>query len=200
MFNARVRVPGEKFLASLSGSAKINWAKRDYWRRSLVELYKAYGGICAYSAQWIPSGTGNYSVDHFLPKASRPDLAYEWSNYRLVCLRLNGRKSNYTDVLDPFTLDDDWFHLDFDTLLIKPNATLAPQDKESIIAAIERLGLNDDLTFVYERASWLCCYCSGAEFTYLEQNAPFIAAELERQGLVVNIKARCAVFASIIYV
>ena len=56
-------------------------------------------------------------VDHFYPKSVRPDMAYEWSNFRLASLKLNCRKREFQDVLDPFTIEPGWFCLSFPSLL-----------------------------------------------------------------------------------
>lgn len=151
-------------------------------------MYDAHNGICSYIAHWIPRSS-NPNVDHFIPKSVRPDLAYEWSNYRLTCPLVNTYKKNYQDVLDPFTLPKDWFFLDFPSLLIRPNPEVPYQDQQKIRATIKRLRLNEDV-FVNDRSHWLKPYCQGNEdFSVLKRDAPFIAYELERQKLVEDIKA-----------
>src|SRR5439155_22494098 len=100
-FQETVREPGRAFLKT-SPNPK-SWKNREYWQDCIPDLYDAYEGICAYCAEWIPETTGDPTVDHFIPKSVRPELAYEWSNFRLACLRFNRWKRNYQDVLDPFS-------------------------------------------------------------------------------------------------
>lgn len=192
LFDQKVRVPGYKFLkkfANLTLTSK-QWFGHEYWKNIRYELHIAYNGICAYSANWIPRGESSPTIDHFIPKSVRPDLAYEWSNYRLACPLVNTRKRDYQDVIDPFMLSYNWFFLDFPSLLIKPNPELSDQDKQRVWSTIKRLKLNEDETFIHSRNHWLEAYCREyTPFSYLKKHAPFIAYELERQGLVEGIKA-----------
>ena len=159
-----------------------------YWRFCLPDLYILYGGICAYSAQWIPLETGVATVDHFEPKAVVPNLAYEWTNFRLASSKLNSRKGNAKDVLDPFTLSIESFQLDFPSLLMKPNSTLADDEKTKALNTIYRLKLNAESS-IRSRLRWVRDYSNEEiTFDYLQKNAPFISYELERQGLQELIK------------
>ncbi len=115
-FDADVRQKGIAYLRRKSialdrpvpEKTKIN----PYWRAYLDDLYSQYQGYCAYLAVFFERVTGGGSVDHFIAKSQRADLAYEWSNYRLACSRMNSRKREYEDVLDPFEVDTGWFHLE----------------------------------------------------------------------------------------
>lgn len=180
-FSRRVREPGTAFLRR--ASHPTTWKNREYWRHILPDLHGAYGGICAYSAHWIPLDTGTATVDHFIPRSVRPDLAYEWTNYRLSSLLMNARKGYHQDVLDPFELQPDWFVLDFPSLQIKPNPALPASDARRVMDTIERLKLNDE-TCVGSRYRYVRDFCDGLiDFAYLRRDAPFIAYELQRQGL-----------------
>ena len=184
-FSPRVREPGAAFLKQVPRPA--NWKNREYWQRALADLYEAYDGTCAYSAHWIPCDTGVATVDHFIPKSVGPQLAYEWRNYRLASLRMNARKGNHQDVLDPFELELNWFFLDFPSLLVKPNPVLSASQAEQVISTIERLKLNDEIC-ISARQHWIRGFCNGGiNFNYLKRDAPFIAYELERQDLVDGI-------------
>ena len=187
-FAHRVREPGQAFLRINSRPKSVEWKNRDYWRRSLQDLYSSYEGICAYSAEWIPSNTGVATVDHFIPKSVDPQLAYEWANYRLSSLKLNSRKKEYQDILDPFTLEDETFIIDFPSLIVKPNPHLSDQQKSLVNATIKRLGLNDEVS-IKSRLRWIRSYANDdISLNFLEANAPFIAFELRRQNLVDDIK------------
>lgn len=191
LFDQKVRVPGLKYLKKCSGITITTkqWSKHDYWKNIRYVMHDAYYGICAYCATWIPRES-NPNIDHFIPKSKRPDLAYEWSNYRLAYQLVNTHKGNYEDVIDPFILGDNWFFLDFPSLLIKPNPELSDEDKHKVWWTVKRLKLNDDEMFIHSRNWWLEAYCRGyTPFSYLKRNSPFVAHELERQGLVERIKA-----------
>lgn len=185
-FNARVRTRGRSYLAMVGRTPNTKeWSSHSYWREVLQELHHAYGGICAYSCHWIPYDTGADTVEHFLPKKTYPPQAYEWDNYRLVCATLNGRKGIYDDVLDPFHVENGWFVLDFPSIQIRPERRLDKTLTDQIWATIKRLGLNDEDTCLKSRQKYIKDYCTGCvSFQHLRQDAPFIAFELERQGLV----------------
>ena len=189
-FNKKVRLKGQKYLSKM-GSSTIDaaaWKSHSYWRDILPDLHEAYSSICAYCAHWISPGTGDSTVEHFIPKSTNRNLAYEWSNYRLVCGTLNGRKSDRS-ILDPFTLQEGWFILDFPSLMIKPNPTLTLQEKALVRNTLDILQLNEDESFVKLRYKWLMDYCVGSTtYEYFKKHAPFTAYELERQGKLQNIK------------
>jgi hypothetical protein len=187
-FVKKVKTPGDRFLGVHPHPA--SWKGREYWQKIINELWDAYSGVCAYACHWIPPDTGGSTVEHFIPKSVNPGLAYRWDNYRLVCSRLNGRKSDFQDVLDLFTLQDGWFHLGFPSLIVVPNPALPDADKTRVRATIARLKLNDDPTCLKARQVWLREYCQGTfPFSHLQKKAPFIARELARQDLVNTIAA-----------
>jgi hypothetical protein len=166
------------------GGRRRDYSKHAYWRRALKQLHGSYSGICAYTCHWIPFDTGFSTVEHFRPKETTPRLAYEWSNYRLVCGTLNGRKGSHGDVLDPFLVEDGWFVLDFPSLLVKPASGLSAQRRRRVERTISRLKLNDDETCVQARFRWVMDYRNDLiAWPALQRDAPFIAAELVRQGL-----------------
>lgn len=185
-FDKKVRTKGVKFLKR--EPQPQSWSKCDYWRNALGDLYEVYNRVCAYSAFWIPWSVGTPTVDHFVPKSIKPELAYEWSNFRLSSLKMNARKGNYQDVLDPLLIQPGWFILDFPSLLIKPNPNLDQPIKIKVRNTIKRLKLNDDDRCVQERQSWVIEFCKNKhQFEVLKEKAPFIAYELERQNLVDTI-------------
>ncbi len=185
-FEQKVRSKGLAFLKKVPNPQ--TWSNHEYWRNSLEDLHEAYNQVCAYSAQWIPWIEGSPTVDHFIPKSVKPELAYEWSNFRLSCLKMNARKRDFDDILDPFQIQAEWFVLDFPSLLIKPNPNLDTSIKNKIRSTIKRLKLNDDDACVRSRQRWLIPYCKKQyPFEFLKEKAPFIAYELERQNLVDTI-------------
>ncbi len=184
-FETLVRQPGQEFLSQIPNPTSKQLSNRPYWRRVGGALHAAYGGICAYSCHWIPYDTGAETVEHFKPKTKYPQRAYEWANYRLVCSTLNGRKGDHEDVLDPFKIQDSWFVLEFPSLLVKPGPDLDAEIRAKVIATRKRLKLNDDESCVKARMRYVRDYCQGRiTFDFLRDDAPFIARQIEQQGLV----------------
>jgi hypothetical protein len=182
-FVEKVEKPGNKLLAENPHPKKSEL--KPYWRQIERELYEAYRGICAYSCLWIPHITGGRTVEHFKPTSKYPQDAYIWDNYRLVCRLLNGRKREFEDVLDPFTLQDGWFVIDFSSLMIFSADHLPEEEASQVTNTVKRLRLNEDEDCIKEREKWLRDYVTEEiSFTHLEKHAPFIALELKRQELV----------------
>lgn len=186
-FDARVRQPGNEFLADCPNPNSKQWSKHSYWSRVSAELYNAYGGICAYSGQWFSRTTSIISVDHFYPKSLFQEKAYEWDNYRLTTQIMNGYKGDKI-IVDPFEVVNGDFILDFPSCLIKPRRNMAPAEKNKVKSTIQILHLNDE-----EQASQRCeiiiNYIKGyITKQFLEAKYPFIAEELERQNLYDTIK------------
>lgn len=176
-FDERVRQPG---LRALAGGADD---PPPFWRECALQLWDAYRGICAYLCIFIPRGTALRSVDHFIAKSKRPDLTYEWSNYRLACTLMNSRKREFEDVLDPFAVEDDWFILEFSFLQVLPNPDLDGTTRVRIQTTIDRLKLNDN-ECRQARETFYKPYLEGRlDFSLLEAWSPFVARELKRQGL-----------------
>lgn len=182
-FDEMVRKKGQQFLLKLPNPQEKDWKNKEYWRKAIPSLRRAHNNVCAYCAQWIPTLTGTPTVDHYVPKSVEPDLAYEWSNFRLSCLQMNTNKGNFRDVLDPFLLLDNWFQLDFGTYLIKPNPDLGLPEQQKIRDTIIRLKLNSDESCVTSRREWIDGFLTqGLPFPHIQERAPFIAYELKRQG------------------
>jgi hypothetical protein len=183
-FDVEVRQYGKRFLKRNAKPTSRDFSAHAYWRKALRQLHDSYRGICAYSCHFIPFDTGADTVEHFLPKSLYPANAYEWANYRLVCQTLNGRKGDNEDVLDPFRVDDGWFVVDFPSLLVKAHRELDAKLRARVLDTCDRLGLNDEATCLAARERFVRAFCTGnVSWEYLRRDAPFIASELERQGL-----------------
>jgi len=173
-----------------------------YWWACLDDLNRLYGGICAYLCLYIPRGTGSPTVDHYRGKnrcvkaariapnieAAREALApvCEWSNYRLAAQLMNTRKDEFTDVLDPFEVEDGWCVLVFPSLEIQPAPGLPAPLRARIQATIHRLKLND-AECCGARAGYVDAYLSAADpipFSFVARRSPFVAREMRRQGLL----------------
>ena len=188
-FNLRVRQPGAAFLLTNPQPTSAAWRNHDYWRLAMRDLLVDYRMICAYSGSWTYNNPGSAhsiracSVDHFVPKSLRPSLAYNWQNFRLARARLNSYKGNHTDVIDPFTLSERWFVLDFSTFLIRPLSKLSRAKKRSVQRTIDRLRLNIDNDYVDERIGVIRGYCAGSlPMTVIRRYWPFIGQEMDVQN------------------
>ncbi len=196
-FDVRVRQPGLRAIAELVGEAPQRTAGRrfdraadareqipagrfpPYWRAALDDIEAAYDRVCAYLCVRIST---DVSVDHYVAKSQRWDLAYEWSNYRLACAAMNSYKGEHGDVLDPFELQDGWFALELVEFQVVPGAKLASPEAERVGATIRRLRLNGPrfcrIRAKFAEARWN----DQISADYLVRHAPFVARELIRQS------------------
>lgn len=183
-FDADVRKPGAAFLDTCPAPNSDQFKRKNFWNKAARELHSAYSGICAYTAMYLPE---QGSVDHFLPKSNYPHLAYEWSNFRLSSGRINSAKGNCVDILDPFIVENDWFHMDMPTCLLRANPALDKPVRTQINGTINSLGLNRDDNYVQERCNILMHYARGdISLGFLESRYPFLSKEVSRQGLDKN--------------
>lgn len=187
-FNVEVRQKGLAWLRkkniALDQPLPPKTTIEPYWRHCLDDMHASYNGCCAYLAVFFERVNGGGSVDHFIAKSQRADLAYEWSNYRLACSRMNSRKREYDDVLDPFEVQDGWFRLEPVSGKVFPNPELPDEQQQAVKATIERLGL-DDAGHREMRARHYQEYRQGL-YTgeFLKKRSPFVWMEANRQGLL----------------
>lgn len=162
------------------------------WRNCLPRLRTAYRDICSYLGMKIHPATGAATVDHFKPKSVWQILAYEWTNYRLAARQVNASKGEHEDVLDPFEVENGWFELNLGTFEVSASRDLDEALAEKVQATIVRLKLNDP-TFCKAREEYHDRYHGLSEavgnrvrealpLSWLEEECPFVALELERQG------------------
>ncbi|HEX5752490.1 MAG TPA: hypothetical protein VFZ09_40165 [Archangium sp.] len=183
-FDAKVRRPGRKVLT------RSPQKMPELWRKCLGQLWDAYGGICSYLCVRIAPGTGSRTVEHLAPKSQNPRLAYEWSNFRLVCSLMNARKGVFEDVLDPFDVQDGWFILELSSLEVLPAPELKASVRRRVLDTIHRLRLNDRECRKAREEHYdaylrhLRDPSEGLTFKQLMEWSPFVAMELKRQGLV----------------
>ncbi len=201
-FQAKVREPGLRAIAEMVGErpkrrlgrafAKIADRREDipaarfpdYWTKCLDDMLEAYNRICSYSCFRIHSVTGAASVDHFAPKSRSWNKVYEWHNYRLAAGRLNARKNNFEDLIDPFDVQPAWFQMNLVSFQVLPNPELNKTLRSQIDATITRLDLND---FRREREQDAQVYWDrDVTLKTLRRESPFVAFELERQNRLNN--------------
>ena len=181
---------GRPIKARVASIAEVTHAMlRDhpYWTRAMPALHRAYKGQCAYLARYIEP-IESPTTDHFvaLHNSAEPMLAYTWSNYRLAHALVNGAKSDFSDVLDPFKIGDGWFALDLGSFKTVVGPSAPAERRDEIARTIVRLKLDGpEIAETRRRAAtsyWrppagkppLPLWC-------LDQDEPFLASELRRQ-------------------
>lgn len=183
--------PGETITPRVSRIEDVTAAMLgDYprWTRALPALHEAYGGLCAYLARHIDL-VETPTVDHYIARrhAKPLMLAFTWSNLRLSHHYINGVKSDLADVLDPFEVKEGWFALNLASGETVPGPTAPPDRLADIQRTITLLQL-DRGRVVKTRQRAIDRYRRpppGQRFIpiwLLEQDEPFIAHELRRQG------------------
>ena len=157
----------------------------------------SHKGVCAYCASWTPRRREarqyfeHTTIDHYIAKSRDKNKAYDWDNFRLCRSRLNNRKADFDDVLDPCQVLNEWFWLEFTTFLIRPAHGLPEQTREQVKATIDRLELNSDVDYVYERVEVVRGYCTGViPFQVVETRYPFIAYQMLSQDFDSTLKGR----------
>ena len=175
-FDVRCRQRGKKWLADHPDYDRPH----DYWSEFGQDLRQAFRGLCAYCAMWVMNG----QTDHFVPvamlKQQKQDLlAYEWDNYRYADGSLNGRKSKHI-VLDPFTVNDEWFEISLPSLQLLLTDKLPAEKREIAEFTVKQLGLQDGEVVVRCRREWFKLY-QERKLTLegLKDRAPLIARAVE---------------------
>ena len=206
-FDAKVRKPGQRLLKELRGDPTAptrRGPKRKpinkilpsmleaYWTECLDDLAAAFNHVCAYSCIRVDGITGNRTVDHFKPKATYPDDAYEWDNYRFSCGLMNKRKdrlnSKGKQVCDPFSIEDGWFELNLLTFGLKLNKNLSPDDRQRVQETIDCLELDGNAMRKRRAEAWnkFANNHSPEGWKQMEEDCPLVAREYIRQRGVPN--------------
>jgi hypothetical protein len=182
-FKSIVETPGKTFLAAVPNPTQAQWSSHAYWREVIAYAAFVYDGLCAYSATKIGYTQGGETIDHFIAKTTNPRLAYSWQNFRYASTRFNGRKGTKI-ILDPFTMQSQWFEIVFPQVSIKPVSTLSSSEKKIAEDTISILHLNKDKRLIDERFKLFVNFIEGKmTFEYLASLAPFLASEIKRQGI-----------------
>jgi hypothetical protein len=158
-----------------------------FWRDALDDMMEAYEQRCAYLAMFIEE-TGGPTVDHVIPKSVAWDCVYEWSNYRLCAGVVNSKKGELLGLVDPVDAKTGWFELDLTSYRVVRGGPAPQAQREKIDATLPLLNIRDCCA---QRKRYVEEYrrgpgAKGIDLTYLEHRAPFIAAELRRQGQLVR--------------
>ena len=173
-FDAKARKPGNAWLSANSNAKRPH----DFWSSFLPELRGGFDDLCAYAAMLDPTGG---TVDHYLSFKNRPDLAYEWSNYRFASQVLNASKKTVDDaVLDPYEIRPGWFRILLPSLQLELTDKVPPRLRPKALYTITRLKLRDGEKIVRWRRQWYELYERGdLTLDGLRRVAPLLAAAVE---------------------
>jgi hypothetical protein len=192
-FAEKIGNPGQIVLNELQGVGPKRRGPRrknldaSIWTRALPDLQRLYHRRCAYTALYINPGCRD-SVDHFVPSSKDQTLAYTWSNFRYAVLDAN-RIKNDDATLDPFSVRDDWFSLNFSDYKVELTANF-PAIHSNLWSVTNKVV--NDVMFRDARKWYHDQYLGVVQdpeepsepmtFRMLEYRAPFVARELRRQG------------------
>lgn len=175
-FDAAVKSPGAKWLKDNPGAKR----PKALWSKYSGDLAEGFSNLCGYAAMLDPTGG---TVDHYLSFKNRPDLAYEWSNYRFASGTMNSTKRNADDtVLDPFEIGEGWFEILLPSLQMRITDAVPPSLRQKAEFTLQRLKLRDGEAVLRWRQSWYDMYRKGKlTLDGLEEVAPLIAAAVRAQ-------------------
>lgn len=176
-FDTKVRKPGNEWLARYYDS---NNRPRDYWSQFKSLLAEGFSHLCAYSAMFEPVGT----VDHYLSWKNKPELAYEWSNYRYASAWVNSSKSTVdSDVMDPFEVENNWFEIILPSLQLVVTNQVPASMREKAQFTLKRLHLQNGENVMRQRHEWYISYLEGMiPLEFLDRMAPLIARAIRKQN------------------
>lgn len=174
-FDTRCRSPGRVWSDANPRVAR----PKPLWIPFTPALAAGFRDLCGYSALRLASGG---TVDHFLSVKSRPDLAYEWSNYRYAAHELNACKKNAdASILDPYEVGEGWFELTLPSLQLRATDKVPMAMRARADFTLQRLGLRDGERVLRARRKWLELYELGdLTLDGLRRCAPLIAEAVAR--------------------
>lgn len=179
-FDRDCRRPGNRWLDANPGRRP-----KALWAPFTAALAEGFQQRCGYSAVLIQNGT----VDHFLSWKNRPELTYEWSNYRYADHRLNAKKQNIDDaIVDPYEVGDDWFEILLPSLQMRVTDRVPSRMRKRAELTLRRLGLDHDERIVAYRAEWWRLFHCGLPLENMREAAPLLARAIERDGVTPDPK------------
>lgn len=175
-FDAKVKVPGQAWLAANPGAKR----PKPLWDSYSSQLADGFSGLCGYAAMLDPTGG---TVDHYLSYKNHPQHAYEWGNYRFASATLNSSKKNADDtVLDPYQVGAGWFEIMLPSLQMRVTNAVPPAYHAKAEFTLKRLKLRDGERIIRWRQSWYEMYKSGQlALEGLRSVAPLIAAAVDKE-------------------
>lgn len=174
-FEENVREPGLKWIGGRSHS---QMRFPSYWTWCEPHLREAFRTRCGWAAMTITSGV----VEHFISQAEfrveRPELAYDWDNYRYAMPELNSRKGRHR-LLDPFDVRPGWFRISLPSLRLRMTDKIPNEYRERARQTIEQLGLDRGFKLMRLRLRYMERYRQGSiGLRILDEDAPLIAAAI----------------------
>ena len=187
-FDQLVAVPGQAWLRDqgipVGGKLPKGTEVPPLWQKTQKQLWTSYNHTCAYLAIYFEWSLGASSTDHFVPKSLDPWKAFDWSNYRLSALGPNRRKGKKRNILDPFQLHPDTFHINFANGSLTVNPTLPASVHALAQDTVDELGLNDPETCRMRVSHFEESVGGHVSPAYLQRQSPFVYVEMLRQGLI----------------
>lgn len=117
-------------------------------------------------------------------KSNALELAYEWRNYRFACGAMNGRHSDFTDVLDPMELNRSPYALEFAGMELYVRNDSGHELRQMAQRTLIRLQLNDEECRQLRATYWDEYIAGHVSEDYLRRKSPFVHSEAARQGLL----------------
>lgn len=174
-FDARCRQPGRRWQRANPAAKRPKALRAPF----IADLADGFDNLCGYCALLDPTGG---TVDHYLSVTARPDLAYEWSNFRFANQAMNASKKNAdAQVLDPYEVGVGWFEVILPSLQLQLTSRVPPALRAKAEFTLERLGLRDGERVIRARRQWYALYQDGdLTLDGLRQCAPLIADAVSR--------------------
>lgn len=174
-FDAECRQKGKTWVAAqrLAGKSPKTSQYPNYWATYENDLATAFQQRCGWWAMWIAEG----DVEHFLSKNNRPDLAYEWRNYRYIAGSVNGSKGTHDDkVLDPFEVQNGWFEVLLPSMQLVATSLLPTNFSARAEFTLKQLKLRNGTKVVRSRKHWYDQFKKGMlDLDGLRAHAPLVA-------------------------
>lgn len=150
------------------------------WLPFLKHLEEGFSSLCGYAAMLDPTGG---TVDHYLSWSKRPDLAYEWTNFRFVSATINASKRTADDaVLDPYVVMSGWFEILLPSLQMCVTDKVPAEQRAIAEFTLKRLKLRDGERIIRWRRHWYEKYQEGKlDLDGLRDWAPLIADAVVRE-------------------
>jgi hypothetical protein len=176
-FDVKVRAKGNRWLAKNPRTRK---RPPSYWSDFTPILAKGFGNLCGYAAMYVPNGG---TVDHYLSFKNRPDLAYEWTNYRFASTDWNSIKKNADEqILDPYEIGEGWFEILLPSLIMRTTNAVPARLREKAEYTLDRLKLRDGVKIIRWRQAWYEMYESRElNLDGLRHVAPLLADAVDRE-------------------
>jgi len=179
-FDTECRQKGNAWLVDkrLAGENPKTSQFPNYWAQYEDDLATAFHQRCGWWAMWIAEG----NVEHFLSRKNRPDLSYEWSNYRFIAGSVNGSKRNHDDkVLDPFVVQDGWFEVLLPSMQLVMTARVPADLVTKAEFNLNKLKLRNGTKVVRCRKRWYQQFKDGKlTMAGLLSNAPLVAEAVQK--------------------